>query len=465
MARNVTQLAVGLFLILLVGRQASFLVACPTEPKKESTERLHNWPQWRGPNMDGVSPFGQPPLSWSENENIAWKIAVPGLGASTPIIWQNLILLQTAIAMGDDLQSDQKLEDWQRDGKDIFQGQSYVVSSKKQQFVLMAVDRTTGGAIWQKALHADHPHEGVHPTNTWASASPVTDGKVIVAFFGSHGLYVLDMKGELIWQKNLGKMDTRRGWGEGSSPALYGDKIIVNWDHEGQSFIVALDKQTGAERWRQDRDERSTWFTPLVTEVKGKHQVITTGANHTRAYDFETGRLIWTGPGLTVNCIPTPISSNGTAFLTSGYRGNAFLAIALNQAQGGLEKTKAISWRYDQDTPYVASPVLYQNTLYFTKHLKGILTSLDASTGRPVFGPVRLKGMKMLYASPVAANGHLYFLSRDGLTTVLKHGPAMDVVAISQLEGRFDASPALTGDEIYLRSAEHLYKIAKTESH
>lgn len=462
MSQNISKLAVWtLFFILLFKMQAGLLMAWSAEPKQEVSEPSQNWPQWRGPNMDGVSPFGQPVISWSENENIAWKIAVPGLGASTPIIWQNVIFLQTAIQVGDSLQSDQKLEDWQRDGTDIFQGESYVPSTKKQQFVLMAVDRTNGSIIWQKALRAEHPHEGVHPTNTWASASPVTDGKTIVAFFGSHGLYVLNMNGELVWQKELGNMDTRRGWGEGSSPAVYGDKIIVNWDHEGQSFIVALDKQTGNEVWRQERDERSSWFTPLITEVNGVHQIVTTGATHTRAYDFETGKPVWSGPGLTINNIPTPIVSDGTAFLTSGYRGAAFLAVNLKQAHGNLEKTDAISWRYDQDTPYVSSPVLYQNTLYFTKHMKGILTSINATTGQNVFGPVRLKGMKVLYASPVAANGYLYFLSRDGLTTVIKHGSELDVVSTNQLDGRFDASPAIAGDEIYLRSAEHLYKIVK----
>ncbi len=460
---KISKLAVLVLLFSLVfGSQVSFLLARPSEPKKKNSERLRNWPQWRGPNMDGVSPFGQPPVKWSETENISWKIAVAGLGASTPIVWKNLVLLQTAIPVtGANLETDQKLEEWQRDGTDIFQGDSYVLSRKKQQFALIAVNRENGNKVWQKVLNTVHPHEGIHPSNTWASASPVTDGEYIVSFFGSHGLYVLNTKGDLVWQKDLGNMETRRGWGEGSSPAVHGDKIVVNWDHEGESFILALDKRTGEERWRQERDERSSWFTPLVTEVDGKPQVITTGANHTRAYELETGRLLWSGPGLTVNCIPTPISASGTAFLTSGYRGAAFLAVNLEQAQGDLEKSGAIAWRYDQDTPYVASPVLYQNTLYFTKHMKGILTSLDAATGQPIFGPVRLKGMKVLYASPVAANGHLYFLSRDGLTTVLKHGPELDVVATNQLDGRFDASPAVAGDDIYLRSAQHLYKIGK----
>lgn len=227
-------------------------VAWVADPPAEAGEY---WPQWRGPNANGVASHSNPPLEWSETRNIRWKVAIPGEGYSTPIIWRDTIFLLSAISAGDKVASRQALTDWQRSGEKVFKDQSYVKGERRQQFVLLALDRATGKKKWQRVLHEEIPHEGIHPTNTWASASPVTDGEKVWAFFGSRGLYCVDFDGNLLWKKDLGEMQTRNGWGEGASPALHGDVLVVVWDHEGESFIVAFNKNDGKELWRQPRDE------------------------------------------------------------------------------------------------------------------------------------------------------------------------------------------------------------------
>lgn len=426
----------------------------------DAEEAPGNWPAWRGAEMNGLAQGSNPPVEFSESKNLAWKVEVPGSGFSTPIIWGDLILLQSALPVGETLSTKQQLADWQAQGREIYRDQSYVKSERRQQFLLLAYDRHTGEERWRKVLREDQPHEGIHPTNSWASGSPVTDGEHIFAFFGSQGLFATDMQGNLVWEKDLGDMDTRNGWGEGASAALHGDKLVVPWDHEGQSFIAAFDKSSGRELWRQDRDEVTTWFTPLIVERGGKSQVITTGAGHVRGYDLETGEEIWHGPGLTVNAIPTPLYDRGRVYLTSGYRGNILLAIDLDKARGNIEESGAIAWRYKRDTPYVASPIIYEDTIYFVKHLRGIFTALDVRSGEVRFGPVRLEDMRSIYASPVAAAGRLYLPGRYGNVIVIEHGPELRVLAINRFDDGFDASPAIVGDDIYLRGKSHLYRIS-----
>ena len=429
-----------------------------------ASESDAGWARWRGPRMDGSVPAGDPPIHWSETQNVRFKVAIPGLGSGTPVVWGDTIYLLTAIPAGKGLPSDQKLEDWQKGGRAIFQGKAYVPSEERQQFVLLALDRETGATRFTKVLHEGQPHEGIHPTNSWASASAVTDGEHVVSFFGSQGIFVTDMKGDVVWSKDLGDMETRKGWGEGSSPALHGETLVVNWDHEGPSFLVALDKRTGEERWRVARDEVSSWFTPLVVEHDGRAQVITTGANHVRSYDLESGELIWTGPGLTVNSIPTPIESDGRVYVTAGYRGEALYAVDLARARGDIEGTDAIVWSYPNDTPYVASPLLYDGTLYFFKGLNNVITAVDANAGELRFGPERIPELSMVYASPVGVAGRIYAPGRKGATVVLRHGPKLETIAVNRLDDQFDASPVVLGDDLYLRGRKNLYRIARPEA-
>lgn len=420
------------------------------------------WPQWRGPEATGVAPYANPPVEWSETKNIRWKIQVPGKGHASPVIWDNLIFVLTAIEQdtGAEKKQQEKEVSPQEQRRRFFRRRR-VKPTTVVKFTILAIDRKDGSVLWQHSPREQIPHEGTHPTGTWASNSAVTDGKLVFAHFGSNGLYCYDLKGNLKWEKDLGDMTTRNGFGEGSSPALYGDKIIINWDHEGDSFIVVLNKNTGKEVWRADRDEVTSWATPIIVENNGKPQVIASATKRIRSYDLETGDLIWKSAGMTLNTIPSPVFGNGLVYATSGFRGNALLAIRLADAKGDVTDTEAIVWKYDRDTPYVPSPLLYEETLYFLKRNGGILSCFNAKDGQPYYGPVRLEGIEGIYASPVGAGGRVYIAGRNGVILVLKHGTEFEVLAQNSLDDGFDASPAVVDNELFLRGRKNLYCISE----
>jgi outer membrane protein assembly factor BamB len=315
--------------------------------------------------------------------------------------------------------------------------------------------------IWERVAQEELPHEGTHRTGSWASPSAVTDGEVICAFFGSRGLYCYDLDGRPLWETDLGDMRIRMGFGEGASPTLYRDLLIVLWDHEGDSFLVAFDKRTGRERWRTPRDEDTSWTSPLVVELEEGAQVVTSATGAVRGYDVDTGRLVWHDQGVTQNAIPSPVAADGVVFVTSGYRGNRLAAIDLSAASGDVRESAAVIWSVDRDAPYVSSPLLHDGQLYVLKGNSGVLTSFDARTGARRYGPERLSGIRNVYASPVAAGGRVYVTSRDGTTIVLRTGPTFEILAVNTLDDGFDASPAIVDGEIYLRGQQFLYCIAE----
>ena len=401
------------------------------------------WPQWRGPLATGVAPLADPPLHWSETNNVKWKTPIPGEGNSTPIIWGNRVFVLSAIPTGK--KPDAPVAD--NAPNEIFQ------------WVVFCLDRAEGKILWQKVAREEAPHEGRQQNNTFASASPVTDGKLLLAYFGSRGLHCYDFDGKLIWEKDFGKMKTRMGFGEGSSPALSGDTVVVNWDTEGDDFIAALDKQTGKELWRRPRDEATGWSTPLILEFQGKKQVIVNATKKVRSYDLATGQELWSCVGQTANAIPSPVAGNGVVYLTSGFRGSAMQAIRLGR-EGDLTGTDAIIWSHDKGTPYVPSPLLVDNYLYVLQGNDAILTCFNAGNGEIYFDRERLEGIHSVYASPVSAKDHVYVLSREGTCVVLKKGPKVEVEAINQLEdeiGHTDASMALVDHEAFIRTPRHLY--------
>lgn len=410
-----------------------------------------DWPQWRGPLGTGVAPDAKPPTEWSDTKNIKWKVELSGRGNSTPIIWGDRIYLQTAIKSPDAKAEDKPAEP---------QGRRRGTPPAPHKYVVMALDRASGKVVWETSVKEEMPHESIHPDSTEASASPVTDGEHIYAFFGSRGLYCLDRDGKVKWEKQLGKMKTRNEFGEGASPALFGDSLVIVWDHEGDDFIVTYDKKTGNERWRKERDEPTGWATPLVVEVGGKPQVITCGTKKCLAYDLASGDVVWSTGGLTANPIPTPVFNDGLAILMSGFRGAAAKAIKLADAKGEVSGPPAIAWTYDKDTPYVPSHCVYGDAVYFLENNKAMLTCLNSKTGEKNFGPQRLEGMGMIYASIAGANNHVYIVGRDGKTYVLKRGKDFEVVATNSLDDGFEASPAIVGNAIYLRGRKYLYCIA-----
>jgi outer membrane protein assembly factor BamB len=425
-----------------------------TAVRAQSTDAIAYWPQWRGPLSTGEAPQGNPPVRWGERTNVRWKVDVPGLGHATPVIWGDRVFLQTAVpaAGGDSGQRGAVARLWGALGQD-----------GAYRYEVLALSRATGRVLWRRTARTETPHEGRHQDGSWASGSPVTDGEHVFAFFGSRGLYSYDMDGALRWQKDLGDMHIRYGFGEGSSPALHGNRLVVQWDHEGRSFIVVLDTRTGRELWRADRDEGTSWATPLVVEHRGRAQVITSSIRRVRSYDLETGMLLWETRGMTANPIPSPVAADGMVYVTGGFRESILQAVSLDTARGDAARSKAIRWEYQQDTPYVPSPLLYQGALYFVKSNQNILTALDARTGTPIYARQRLEGLTGVYASPVAAQGRVYVVGRNGATLVLRHGRTFEAIATNVLDDRFDASPAIAGAELYLRGHESLYCIAEPE--
>ncbi len=418
-----------------------------------------NWPQWRGPLATGVAPHATPPTEWSEDKNVRWKINLPGKGNSSPIIWGDVLYVLSAVGVGEKMAEDKKDEEPAGDGRR--RGRRGIQPEQVQQFTVFAIDRNTGKTIWTKVAREELPHEGTHRDGTWSANSPVTDGEMLYAYFGSRGLYAYDFDGNMKWEADFGNMTTRRGFGEGSSPVIHGDIIVVNWDHEEDDFIVALNKKTGKEIWRNERDEPTSWFTPLLIEQDGGVQVITSSTNQIVSYDLKTGETIWTSSGMTVNSIPSPVNANGLVYMMSGFRGSALQAVRYADASGNIKGSNALVWEYNQDTPYVPSPLLYDNNLYFFKVNGGILTNLNATSGEPHFSRQRLDHIKNVYASPVGANGHVYLTGREGFTMVLKNGPEFNVVAANELDDSFDASAAIVGDAIFLRGHRNLYCIGK----
>lgn len=432
---------------LVFAMLAALAAALAATAAAETADR--HWPQWRGPDGNGVAPHGDPPVRWSETENVRWKVEVPGQGHSTPVVWDDRIYLLSAVEAGEPKAAAEP------SGRNV-------LPDRELRFVVLAIDRATGRTLWERTAVTARPHEGIHTDGSWAAASAITDGRRVWASFGSRGVFCYGRDGELLWQRDLGDMETRLEFGEGATPVLSGDTLVVNWDHEGESFVVALDAGTGEERWRAARDEPTSWATPLVVEVDGRRQVVVNATNRVRAYDLETGAPVWEVGGMTVNVIPSPVSADGMLYVTSGFRGNALKAIRLSGAKGDLTGTPAVVWSHDRDTPYVPSPLLYRGVLYILKHNGGILTALDAATGEVLHGPERLEEIEGVYASPVGAAGRIYVVGRNGATAVLEAGPRPKVLAVNPLDDRFDASPAVAGGEIFLRGRRHLYAIAES---
>ncbi len=412
-----------------------------------------NWPNWRGPNADGVAVKGSPPVTWSESENIKWKVELPGTGSSTPVIWGDKIFIQTAIQTGDEPSAPARPAPRRRGPP------STPAPKAPLEFKLICLDRGTGKIIWERTAIEAIPHEGHHPTGSFASYSPVTDGEHVWASFGSRGLYCYDLDGNQKWSTDLIKMRIKLNFGEGSSPALVGDAVVVVMDHEGDSKLMAFNKNTGDLLWETGRQERTSWASPLPVKVGDSYQIITCATSLIRSYDAKTGDLIWQRGGLTANAIPTPVAGFGNVYCTSGFRGYALMAIELGHT-GDLSDTDAVVWEVDRGTPYVASPLLYGDRIYVTDSLKPILSCYNALTGAPIFEDQRLSGLKQIYASPVGAGGRIYIADREGTTLVLKQSDSFEVLATNTLDEGFDASPVVIGDELYLKGSNHLYCIA-----
>lgn len=395
-----------------------------------------DWPHWRGPNDDGMA-RGDAPLRWSDEEHIAWKAAVPGRGHSSPVLWADRIFLTTAVPVGD------------------ASGRSLV----EHKFTVLAYDRKTGKLIWEKVARTAKPHEMHHPQyGSFASNSPITDGKRVYAFFGSRGLFCYTLAGELVWQRDFTALSMFREFGEGAWTALDGEKLLVLLDQEGDSFLLALDKNTGRELWRTPRQGNTNWSGPYVTSHEGRKQVIVSASREVCAYDLETGKQIWSARGLGQNTIPAPLAWDGLVFVMSGFRNPNMMAIRLGR-EGDLTGTDAIVWQNQRGNSYTPSPVLHDGRIY-TLTDSGMLSCLDAKTGRPYYQQQRLPKPYNFKASPVGANGKLYLASENEDVIVVRMGEKFEVLATNTLKDQtFIGTPAIADNQIYLRGQNTLYAI------
>jgi outer membrane protein assembly factor BamB len=420
---------------------------------RPGAEALRNWPQWRGPLANGVAPLANPPIHWSETNHVRWKIPLPSKAHSSPIVFGDSVYVLAAVPVGE---AQKPVYD---DAPGVHDS---VPVTHRHQFVALALSRRDGSVSWKKVLREEWPHEGGHETGSLASSSPVTDGEQLYVFFGSRGLYGLDLKGDLKWSKDLGRMHTLHAHGEGSSPVLHGDMLIVCWDQEGDSFLYAFDKHTGKQLWKVPRDEKTAWSTPLVVEHEGKPQVIVSATKRVRGYDLATGAQLWECAGLTDNVVSSPVYTDGVVVAGNSYYSQAMLAIRLAGAKGDITGTKNVLWKLNRMTPYVSSPLLYDNTLYFLRHNQNVLSRLDPLTGKPRGEALRLEGINdFIFASPVGAAGRIYVTGRDGVTVVLRHDSENATLAVNRLKDSFSASPALADRELYLRGEQFLYCIAE----
>ncbi|MDA7873894.1 PQQ-like beta-propeller repeat protein [Rhodopirellula sp.] len=412
-----------------------------------------NWHQWRGPDATGVSTTADPPVKWSEDKNVKWKVAIEGQGTSTPIIWGDKVFVLTAINTG---VKDPSIPDPKDQPKTNF----FDIKQPNAQhaFVVLCLDRNSGKEIWRQVATTKIPHQGAHNDNDFAPASPTTDGKHLYCWFGSAGLFCYDLQGNKIWEKKLGEVKVGSSLGEGCSPVLHEGKLVIVRDHAGQSTIEVLDAKTGKTLWKRERDEGNTWATPRVIQHSGKTQVITTASGFVRSYDLDTGDIIWQCSGLTGNAIPCPVVEGDYVICMTGYQGYSAMAIPLTET-GDISDSEKVLWKKERGTPYIPSPLLYEGLIFYNQSNQAILTCLDAKTGEVAFGPKRVGELSNIYASPVGAGGRVYLTGRNGNTLVLERGPEYKVTALNKLDERFDASPALAGSQLFLRGAKHLYCI------
>ncbi len=406
-----------------------------------SVTMADNWGHWRGPTGNGVALHGTPPTEWSSTKNIKWKVELPGRENSSPVVWETRVFVTTA-----------EILEPAKDG-----------TFPKLAFKLLCHNRHDGQLLWEKTATIARPHQGVHNSTGFASASPCTDGEFVYAHFGSQGLYCYSMNGDLIWKRDdFGQMETLNSFGEGSSPTLAGDTILVPWDHQGPSALYALDRRTGATVWKKERDEPTCWATPLIVEHEGRKQVIMNGQNFARSYDLETGEELWRCKGQTVRPVASPVAANGIVFVCSGFRG-AFMGAFRLDGKGDIEGSNHVAWVVKEDAPDMASPLLTAGRMFFYKKKTALLSCIDPTNGKFHYAAVRIPGLEdtTTYASPVAAGGHVYLTGTNGTTVVITDADELKIVATNSLDEFIGGTPAPVDNELFIRSEKHLYCIAE----
>jgi outer membrane protein assembly factor BamB len=383
-----------------------------------------DWPGWRGPQGNGISADKDTPVNWSATAGVRWKVPLVGKGVGNPVIWGDRVFLTSS------------------DGP------------RHDQLHLFCLDRRDGRARWHQTFWGTAPTLRHEQKSSMATPTPVTDGQHVWAFFGSGDLFCLDLDGNLVWCRSLAQEfePFQNRFGMGSSPVLAGDRLLLQCDHWGQSYLLAVDKRTGKTLWKTDRAEHVSWSTPLVVDVEGRPQLIACATFHVKGYDVETGRELWSAGGLTRECIPTPVAAGGLILVVSGLKGEA---LALRSGGRGDVTESHVLWRNGRGAPFVPSALLLDG-LYYQVDDRGIGTCFDARTGDLVWQE-RLGGA--FTASPVAADGKLYFIDEEGVTTVLRAGREFERLSRNAIGEPVFASPAIASGELFIRGDRHLFCI------
>lgn len=433
-------------------RVVSFVIVCALGASLNASPQ---WPQWCGPNGLGISPERDLPIEWSPTKNIAWKTEIPGRGHSSPVVANGLVFLTAAIK-GDEVPGRKAPVHLNFDYTPGYVHPDAVDIEFKETLKVYAVDADTGRIAWERVAYDGVMFDDRHRKNTYASPTVVTDGERVYAFFESAGIFAYDFKGNLAWKSDLGPI-IKAGLGPGTSPIVYQDLVILQCDQEmGEgSAIVALDRRTGKEAWRAARRNRRSWATPIVVHDGGRDELIASGAENVIAYDPATGRELWRAAGTRSHPIPSPVATRGLVFLSAGSQAKVVMAIR----PGGGE-TDPVVWRYNKGAAYVPSPIAVGDYFYLMSDT-GIMTCIDAVTGRVVYEGGRPPIPSTFFASPVAFDGKILITSEDGDSFVIKAGPVHEVLATNSIGEAVYASPAVADKTIYIRGERHLFAIRK----
>ena len=417
-----------------------------------------NWPQFRGPGSRGIAVGTALPDRWSASENVAWKTPLPGRGWSSPIVWGTKVFLTSVVNTGSAEEPKKGL---------YFGGNRLTPPDSVHQWKVYGLDLESGLVLWERQVHEGKPQTAIHLKNSYASETPVTDGERVYVLFGNLGVYCFDLDGNPLWNHPLEPHQTRFGWGQAASPVLHGDRLYVVNDNEDQSYLLALDKRTGAEVWRVARDEGSNWSTPLVWETDRRTEIVTPGSGKVRSYDLD-GRLLWSLQGMSSITIATPYVDDGLLYVSSGYVMDPLRPIYAIRAgaEGDISLTSSattntgIAWSQRRAAPYNPSTLVYDNRLYVL-YDRGLFACYNSRDGAEIYEPQRLANGRAFTSSPWAYNGRVFCLNEDGVTFVLKAGDAFELLHTNALaeDDMCMATPAVAGDRLLIRTATRLYCI------
>ena len=420
------------------------------------------WPGFRGPRAGVADDDPALPDTWSEKENVAWKIAVPGLGWSSPIVWGDHVFITTAISSADEPAPVKGLFDPIGD-------HSRNRSTAEHRWVVIDLDFATGRVRWERELHRAPPPTAKQMKNSYASETPVTDGERVYVYFGAIGLVAaLDFNGQVLWRRDVGAIEGLQAWGTAQSPLVYRDRLYVVNDNRMRSFIAALDTKTGNEIWRSDREEVENWSSPIVWEHEQRTEIVTAGEGKVRSYGL-SGEVLWELQGMSRSTIPTPLAAHGLVYVSSGYPGSALRPVyAIRPGASGDISLKPgetsnpfIAWADPRLGSYNTSPLVYGDYFY-TVLDRGLLLCHDARTGKPIYGRQRLSpDASGFTASPWAYNGKIFAISEDGDTFLVQAGPSFKLLGKNSLDGMVLATPAVARGSLFIRTSTSLYRIAK----